>query len=119
MADFRLLTPGGLELTALDFSEVTPGTSYKAQTGGALQIQVENISGVAKVSRKIIAAERAPYLTYQQIRFSLDDVTYATTELVLGEFAVGQAKTLYLDLIVPAGAPGGTNQRADLNIIAS
>lgn len=117
MADFQVTTPGGLELTALDFAEVAPGSSYKAQFGGPLEVQVKNLTAVAKTSRKLVAVARPPFVTHSQIRFSLDNVTYTTGEVVLGEFTAGQAKTLYCDLIVAAGAAGGNNQRCDLQLI--
>ena len=116
MPDFRLLTPGGLELTALDFAEIAPGSSYSARFGGPLEFRLEN-TGPAKVARKLVAVERAPYPTHTQISFSTDGFTFTVGEVVLGEFAAGEIKTVYADVAVSSGDVTGSGQRCDLDIV--
>lgn len=117
MPDFAMLDADDNELTAGSFEEVPPGGSYSALYGGPLVLKVKNTAGVAKTNRKLVAAERQPFLVHQWVRLSLDGITFVSSEIELGSFTATESKTVYFDLIVPGGAPGGNNQRCDLRIV--
>lgn len=116
--DFELLDADDNVITFGDFEEVPPGTSYRALVGGPLVLKLRNASGVAKTNRRLSVAQRPGFVLHNYVTLSLDGVTFGTAPIDLGPFAAGQAKTFYADLVVPVGAPGGSNGRCDLNVWA-